>query len=80
MGNTDSRLITDEEIEANPNMYRDEDGVHLKLERGELLVQPSEEWIAKQKALEDEPTPPEPTIEEYLMDLDYRQSLLELGL
>ncbi len=29
---------------------------------------------------EPEPEPPEPTIEEYLIDLDFRLSMIELGL
>ena len=29
---------------------------------------------------ETEPEPPEPTIEEYLIDLDFRLSMIELGL
>jgi hypothetical protein len=80
MGNTNRELITDEEIASNPDMYRDEDGVHLKVGRGDILIEPSESWLDRQKAIESNLTPPEPTQEDYMMDLDYRVSLIELGL
>lgn len=42
-----------------------------------LLVEPSSEYIASKEQSE---VLPEPTQEEYMMDLDYRLSVIELGL
>lgn len=44
------------------------------------LIEPSELWIARQKELEVESNITDPTQEEYMMDLDYRLSVIELGL
>lgn len=79
MGDTDNR-ITDEEIALNPDMYRDEDGVHLKIPGGVLHIEFSESFMNRQKELEAIVTIPEPTQEEYMMDLDYRLSMIELGI
>lgn len=70
MGSTDRKLITDEEIALNPNMYRDEDGVHLILDRGVVLIEPSESWISRQKALEAIEAPPEPLTREEIITQD----------
>lgn len=70
--------ITDEEIAQNPNMYRDEDGVYLKLVNGKALIEPSPEYITKNSTVSE--YIPEPTTEEYMMELDYRLSVIELGL
>lgn len=43
------------------------------------LIEEAPEWIAKQEELSTS-VPPEPTKEDYLMDLDYRLSLIELNL
>lgn len=78
--NIEKTPITDEEIAQNPDMYRDEDGVHLKLKNGDILIEPSESWKECQRALESLPVLVEPTQEEINIDYDYRLSLVELGL
>lgn len=67
-GMIEQRVYTDEEIAENPSLYVDEDGVHLILEGGTALVQPSESYKARQKELEDNPSIPEPTDMEILQE------------
>jgi hypothetical protein len=44
-----------------------------------LLVEPTPEWIAANQPT-IEPKLPQPTQEDYLIDLDYRLCMIELGL
>lgn len=44
------------------------------------LLEASEAWIKRRKEMEEEVSVIEPTPEDYMMDLDYRLSLIELGL
>lgn len=44
------------------------------------LIEESPEWIKEQKNIAGQNPLVEPAQEEYMMDLDYRLSLLELGL
>ena len=63
----------------NYETITDEMGVwRLLLNGGRDLIEPSEKWYEKNTNIEI-PTP-ESTQEDYMMDLDYRLSLIELGL
>lgn len=46
------------------------------------LVVPSEEYLERQRILAEEEAnkPKEPTMDDYLLDLDFRLSSIELGL
>lgn len=54
-----------------------EDGVWRIDPWGKSLVEPSQEWIDENTIILEVV---EPTQEDYLLDLDYRLSLIELGL
>lgn len=57
----------------------DEMGVWKLLPNGgKDLIEPSEKWFENNENAK--PETPEPTQEDYMMDLDYRISLIELGL
>ena len=73
----DRELITDEEIAADPTLFKDEDGVHRIFNGGTALIQPSKEYKAKYESAV--PTEREPTFEEYLLELDFRLSSAEIG-
>lgn len=77
MGNTNLKPITDEEIALNPNLYRDEDGVHMRVGRGTLLIESSDIWKDKNKYTE---VTPEYTQEDFMLDLEFRVSKIEMGL
>jgi len=66
--------------ETTPNglieVEEHEDGMRV-----EILVEPSEEYLNERASeLVLEPSPPEPNQDDYLLDLDYRLSMNELGL
>jgi len=63
----------------NYEIITDEMGVWKLLPNGSKdLIEPSEKWY--ENITNIEVTVPEPTQEDYMMDLDYRLSLIELGL
>ncbi|TCJ01570.1 hypothetical protein [Cytobacillus praedii] len=61
------------------NTFENEDGKWADLGGGTLLlIEPSDLWREKNKPLPEQP--PEPTLEDYLLELDFRLSTVELGL
>lgn len=56
----------------------DEQGKWLVNGRFKQLIEPSQAWIDASPVVE--PDPPDPTYEDYLLDLDFRLSMIELGL
>lgn len=69
---------TDEDIYNDPDLYKDEDGVWRILEGATILVEPSDKWI---KAQGKEPVvlAPEPTQDDFILDLAFRLAMLEAG-
>lgn len=55
----------------------DEYGAWEVYDNVRLLIEPSQKWIDEHKA---DPIAPEPTEVDYIVELDYRLSILELGL
>lgn len=59
--------------------FEDERGVWEVLENGgTFLIEPSQTWIDRNTMLPN--LPPEPTLEDYLLEMDFRLSNIELGL
>lgn len=73
--------INDMQLEAVYEVgdtYTDEFGEWLVTEgNGRLLIKPTEKYFESQKLPE---TTPAPTLEDYLLELDFRLSNIELGL
>ncbi|MFJ5771389.1 hypothetical protein [Psychrobacillus sp. NPDC093180] len=60
----------------------DNNGKWLIKDNIEILVEPSQKWFDENPSVEPEPQPPSETelLTDYIVDVDYRVTMIELGI